>query len=248
VTGSHTHAAEPASRSRKPLLIGALAVVLAAVAAVVVLAWQPWKSSGVDDTKAGGTVNSGKVHDVFGHLFGDAKTVHVDYRSNDANAPATAAADVVIGPPVQARIAITAVKDPSQSGTVIIKDGKTYLTQASFKGQWFIASSADDGVSDTPAFGQTMFELQLLGPKTSAKYDGPETIDGQSTRKYEFSADVNGKATVVATVWIQESGRIVRYSYSPTGDGHFMTATYSKWNEPVTVKAPEKTGVGTGSM
>jgi hypothetical protein len=212
-------------------------------------------STPIDNTAVGGTLSPDRVKQVLGHLFDGVQTVHVDYVAVK-DPTATAAADVVIGPPVQASITIRSTSDPSQSGSIVIKDDKVYLTQPSLKGKWMIASSSQDGVSETPAVGQGQFERAYLGPYTSGTYKGTETINGISTRQYVLTAALPASASpsakpqviTVATVWIDGSGRLIRYTYSPTGDGQWETATYSQWGESVTVNAPKSTVILDGTM
>lgn len=232
-------------RGRGPALLAA-GVALLVIAVVAIVIWSGSSTSSIDDTEVGGSLSGDRLHQVMGHLFDGVNTVHVAYVPNGGKTPATATADVVIGPPVQARITITTTTAPPQTGTVIIKDQKTYLSQPGFGSKWVLLSSADDGVSGTPAFGQTSFELRYLGPTATATYRGPATVDGTSTRQYVLSAAAPSASAsptsttpqIVATVWIDDSGRLIKYTYSPTGQGDWVTATYSNWNEPVTVQAP----------
>lgn len=226
---------------RLGIVVAAIVVVIAGVVAVVLVATA--STSPVDDTKAGGTLTGDRLHAVFGHLFDGVRTVHVTYSAGTAQPEASA--DVVVGPPVQAKITLRSASTPPQVGTVIIKDNKAYLNQPTFGAKWILMSSADDGVSGAPAFGQTAFELLYLGPHTIATYQGPATVGGISTRQYVLSASTStatpSTATAsqtVATVWIDSSGRLIQYTYSPTGDGTWVTATYSNWGEQVTVQAP----------
>ena len=227
---------------RKRLAIGAVAIAVVVVVAVV-LGFALGSKKSIDDTEVGGTITGDRLHSVLGHLFDGVSTVHVKYVPNSG--PAAGAADVILGPPVQAKIALTTTTTPPQTGSVIIKDNKAYFTTASLGSKWVIMSSADDGISGAPALGQTAFELSYLGPTTVATYKGPASIDGISTREYVLtstassaSASPTGTPQVVATVWIDTNGRLIQYSYSPTGDGTWVTATYSNWGESVTVQAP----------
>lgn len=222
--------------------VGAVLAIVAVVVGVVLLVTGGSKSS-VDTTQVGGTLTGDRLRQVLGHLFDGVSTVHVAYVASGGTT--TAAADVVTGPPVQATITLSSSTAPAQTGTVVIKDGKAYFTQPSFGSKWLLMSSADDGVSGAPAFGQTAFELRYLGPTATATYKGTETINGTATREYVLSATAAtssaspaSTAQVVATVWIDNTGRLIRYTYSPTGVGDWVTATYSNWGEAVTVQAP----------
>jgi hypothetical protein len=207
--------------------------------------------SSIDNTAVGGTLSNERIKEVLGHLFDGVKTVHVDYLPQGQTVVATGAADVIIGPPVQATIKIVGVKDAAMSGSIVVTNDKVYMQPPGFKGKWVIASSADDGVSDAPTFGQVQFERLYLGPRTVGTYRGTETINGTQTRQYVLTATLPGSSSAapsaaasptapitVATVWIDSTGRLIRYTYSPTGEGDWVTATYSKWGEPVTVTAP----------
>ncbi|BBH15818.1 hypothetical protein Back2_01050 [Nocardioides baekrokdamisoli] len=200
-------------------------------------------SKSIDNTKVGGTLSGDRLHQVFGHLFDGVRTVHVEYVPSGG--PAVGSADAVIGPPVQAKITLSNPSAPGQAGTVIITGDKAYLHAASLGSKWILTSSADDGISSAPAFGQTNFELLYLGPHTVGTYKGSATIAGISTREYVLTASTStatpsatSASQTIATVWIDNTGRLIQYTYSPTGDGSWVTATYSKWGEPVTVQAP----------
>ena len=108
---------------------------------------------------------------------------------------------------------------------------------------WIVAFDNESGTSKDGE--SSAFELLYLGPHTIATYQGPATVGGISTRQYVLSASTStatpSTATAsqtVATVWIDSSGRLIQYTYSPTGDGTWVTATYSNWGEQVTVQAP----------
>lgn len=222
-------------------IAGAVVVAVAVVIGAVLIFAGGSKS--IDDTAVGGTLTGDRLHQVFGHLFDGVSTVHVAYAPGTG--PAVGSADAVLGPPVQAKITLSNPSAPRQSGTIIIKDGKAYLNVASLGSKWILTSSADDGVSSVPAFGQTNFELLYLGPHTVATYKGPATIEGISTRQYVLTAPSTtsaspapGGATTIATAWLDRSGRLIQYTYSPTGTGSWVTATYSNWGETVSVQAP----------
>lgn len=226
---------------RLGFVVGAIVAAVAVVVGLVVILAN--SKSSVDDTAVGGTLTGDRLHHVFGHLFDGVSTVHVTYSAGAAQAEASA--DVIVGPPVQAKITLRSASTPPQTGTVIIKDNKAYLNQPTFGAKWILMSSADDGVSGTPAFGQTAFELLYLGPHTVATYKGSATVGSVSTREYVLSASTStatpspaSAPQTVATVWLDGSGRLIKYTYSPTGDGTWVTATYSNWGEPVTVTAP----------
>lgn len=226
-------------RTGVAVVVGAVAVVVALVAGAFLIFAGGSKS--IDDTRVGGTITGDRLHEVFGHLFDGVSTVHVAYVPSGG--PAAGAADAVIGPPVQAKITLSNQSAPGQAGSVIIKDGKAYLNVASLGSKWILTSSAEDGISSMPAFGQTNFELLYLGPHTVATYQGPAAVEGISTREYVLTASTPtpstaGASQTIATVWIDSSGRLIQYTYSPTGGGSWVTATYSNWGESVTVQAP----------
>ena len=227
-------------------VIGVLIAIVAVIGGTV--AFWPSSTKSIDNTAVGGTLGVDRLQDVLGHLFDGVSTVHVQFASTSG----VSQADVVCGPPVQARIALGGA--PKQAGTIVIKDGATYLHQDSFGAKWVLLASSDDGVSGAPTFcDQTNFELTYLGPHTTATYIGPQTVAGASVREYELVAPIatgsasptasaaapDGTPQKVATVWIDDSGRLIQYQYSPAGVGSgWVTATYSNWNAPVTITAP----------
>ena len=245
--------------SHRGLVIGAVAAVSALVVGSI-LTFTSGSKSAIDNTQVGATITGTRLHQVLGHLFDGVSTMHVTYASNGGQRGPTREADIIIGPPVQAKVTLTTTTAPPQTATVIIKDNKAYLHTASLGSTWLLMSSADDGVSGTPGLGQTDFELALLGPNTVGTYKGPATVDGIAIREYALSVSPSATAQaspspgvaprLVATVWIDTTGRLIQLTYSPTGQGDWITATYSNWGESVTVQAPPSKDVNVlaGSM
>lgn len=234
---------------RAALIAAALAAVGLVTAALLIFTGG---AKPIDNTPVGGTLTSERLHQVLGHLFDGVRTVHVRFTSTGAPGPKREA-DLILGPPVQAKVTLTTTTAPPQVGTVIIKDNKSYLHVPSLGSKWVLMSSANDGVSGTPGLSQTGFELALLGQHTVGTYKGPATIDGIATRQYALNATPSATPSagpspttpstataprLIATVWIDGSGRMIQFSYSPTGQGDWVTATYSNWGEAVTVQAP----------
>jgi hypothetical protein len=137
-----------------------------------------------------------------------------------------------------------ALRVGDMAATVIVVDGKMYFQEE--PGPWTeVESDGQDLGGILPGISAS----EIAAMKEVA-YRGDEDVAGTLTHHYTvtydaqkwsaYRSDVVDGDTVERDTWVDDDWRVVKYteSFSVVGKQTTMSATYSRFNEPVTIEAP----------
>lgn len=116
--------------------------------------------------------------------------------------------------------------------------GMSKSTAKSDAGKWLLLTPADSGYA-TVAAGITISDnMDELRPGGKLALVAPRTISGQRVTGVSGTMTVGGKK-VVDTVYARSTGKALPVAEVATRGGQRVTATFSRWNERLSLSAPK---------